>query len=268
MTDELGDAFDEMSDSDEATNALFRRAQSLDDTKRFAEGLFHEGALYQSPVVQGETDLVRDVWERTEKLAGGDVVGKAVEGYELVHDGNPADVWEDIEPKDQSVWLDVSTDRVGTTAVADVQIGMEMEAGLAPGSPLAPAGRAVYDEWQELQRANVNGDPDHGIPFKDPEIPDTDAVVGDDVSDQVVAMSAVDDLAVAESPTDPGDATTDPGTAYDTSSYETVGYETSSYETSSYETSSYETAASDLASDVAGAFGSTSDDTGSSFTDF
>lgn len=246
MTDELGDAFDEASETDEATNALFRQAQSLDDTKRYAEGLFHEGALYSSPVIQGETDLARAAWQKAEQMSGGHVVDKAVEGYELVNDGNPKDVWEDIEPKDQSVWLDVGSDRVGDAAVAGFQTGMKMEENLAPGSPLAPAGRAVYDEWQELKKSNFSGDPDHGIPYKNPEIPDTDAVVGGDVSDQVVAAPDVEDVVVA----DPTEATYD-------ATYDATG-DTSSYDASTFDTSS----------DTGSAFGSTSDDTGSSFTDF
>jgi hypothetical protein len=252
MTDELGDAFDEASETDEATNALFRQAQSLDDTKRYAEGLFHEGSLYSSPVIQGETDLARATWQKAEQMSGGHVVDKAVEGYELLHDGNPKEVWEDIEPN-QPDSLDFYTDRTGGSAVAGFQTGMEMEASLTPGSPLAPAGKAVYDEWQELKKSNFSGDPDHGIPFKNPEIPDTDAVVGSDVSDQVVAPPDVDD--VVAYPTDASDDSTDS----DTTTYDAPLTETSTYDTSSYEAPT---------SDLGGAFGSANDDTGSSFTDF
>jgi hypothetical protein len=253
MTDELGDAFDEVSESDEATNDLFRRAQSLDDTKRFGEGLIHEGALYSSPVIQGETDLARAAWQKAEQMSGGHVVDKAVEGYELLHDGNPQDVWEDIEPKDQPDALDVATDMVGGGAVAGFQTGMKMEENLVPGSPLAPAGRAVYDEWPAAKVA-MNGDPDHGIPYKNPEIPDTDAVVGGDVSDQVVAAPDVVEDFVAT--TDANEMPAVDPTTYDTATYDTSAPAT--FDTSSYDTST----------DAGGAFGATGDDSGSSFTDF
>jgi hypothetical protein len=265
MADGFADAFDEVSESDEATNALFRQAQSLDDTKRYAEGLFHEGSLIEQPVVQGETDLARAVWDKTEQMAGGDVVGKAAEGFEMISHGDPADVWEEIEPKGQSPYLDVSTDRLGTVGIESAQWGGKIIDSMNPASTWWPAAQAVRDEWPEAQKA-MNGDPEHGIPFKNPEIPDTDAVVGDEVTDAVVG-DEVTDAVVGGEVTDEVVATPDVDDMV--TSYPTDGaFDASASDTPTYDAPSFDASSYDTSADSGGAFGSTSDDTGSSFTDF
>ena len=141
----------------------------------------------------------------------------------------------------------------GTSAIASVQMGADIIDSMNPASNWQPAAQLLRDEWQEAKVA-INGDPEHGIPFKDPEIPDTDAVVG--------TPSGFESL--------PAD---DPS-GYDTGGYDTGGYDgaapdTTSYDTTSYDTTSYDTTSYDASTDdTGGAFGTVSDDTGSSFTDF
>lgn len=243
MTDELGDAFDQASESDEATNALFRQAESLDDTERYAEGLLHEGALYSSPVIQGETDAARAAWQRAEAMSGGDVSGAAADGLDhLLHD-KPADLWEQVEPDhDFGPYAEPAIDTAGTAAIGSVQWGADIIDSMNPASTWHPAAQLLRDEWQEAKDVDLDK-----IPWKDPEIPDTDAV-GANATTEAVAAAPETDVTSA----------VDPDTAsYDTSSYDTFSYDTSSYDNPDYDTSS-----------GGGAFGSVDGDgSGSSFTD-
>ena len=251
MTDELGDAFDQVSESDEATDAVFRQAQSLDDTKRYAEGLFHEGALYSSPVVQGETDAARAVWQKAEKMSGGDVYGKAADGLDHVMHDDPAALWDEIQPDNLGPYAEPGVDLVGTSAIESVQMGADIIDSMNPASNWKPAAQLVRDEWQEAKNVDLDK-----IPWKDPEIPDTDAVGADIASDAVPLAPAADVIVASDADT----AGPDPSTSYDApASYDTPSYDTPSYDTSGYDTGS---------SGSGGASGAVDgDDTGSSFTD-
>ncbi len=191
MTDEtFGDAFDTAGEADDSSNAIFRRAETLDDTKRFAEGLFHEGALYNSPVIQGETDLARAAWQKAEQMSGGHVVEAAVEGFQEVTEEKPADLWERIEPDhDLGTYAEPAIDETGTAALGSAQLGINLIENLAPGSELKPAIDLAGEGYKEFKDWAGPDDSGH---FKDPEIPETDAMGANVVSDAVTAAPDTD----------------------------------------------------------------------------
>ena len=261
MTDEtFGDAFDTAGEADDSSNAIFRRAETLDDTKRFAEGLFHEGALYNSPVIQGETDLARAAWQKAEQMSGGHVVEAAVEGFQEVTEEKPADLWERIEPDhDLGTYAEPAIDETGTAALGSAQLGINLIENLAPGSELKPAIDLAGEGYKEFKDWAGPDDSGH---FKDPEIPETDAMGANVVSDAVTAAPDTDPYVASSS----DDSSTSDTSSDDTSTYDTSGasYDTSSYDTSSYDTSSYDAGSAESG----GAYGSVGgDDSGSSFTD-
>jgi hypothetical protein len=268
MTDELGDAFDEASETDEATNALFRQAQSLDDTKRFAEGLFHEGSLYTQPAVQGETDAARAAWQYAERKSGGDVFGKAADGLDHVLHDKPTDLWEDVEPDHKfGPNAEPAIDMAGGGAIAGVQQADRLIESMNPASTWHPAAQLARDEWDEAKNVDLDK-----IPWKDPEIPDTDAVLGGDASTEVVLTPGPESTVFTTDATGSDDSfdhsTPAPEATYETPSVDTSTYDAPADEALSYETPADDTSNYDTTSDMGSAFGSTSDDSGSSFTDF
>jgi hypothetical protein len=258
MADGFGDAFDEVSESDEAPDAV--KGDTLSNVEEYGVRIADAAAGAANPI-SAEWRTFDDALTKSNELSGKrDPVEMGYEGLDRVTHEKAADLWEEMEPKGQSSDLDFFTDRTGTAAIESIQMGGKIIDSMNPASTWWPAAQAVRDEWPEAQKA-MTGDPDHGIPYKNPEIPDTDAVVGGDVSDHVVAAPEVEDMIA---PTDASsDASTPDPAAYDAPSYDTPSIDTASYDTPSVDASTY-----DPSSDAGGAFGSTSDDSGSSFTDF
>jgi hypothetical protein len=199
MSDGFGDAFDQVFESDEATDAVKFPDGASGKLGGWGERTADEvsdALLRGTNPVQAELEVAEDISKEASLLSGDDNLGYAGKGFERLHDENPADIWESIDPGDSAPSLEHALDEGGTTAISDVQIGTGMIQSLTPAGSLTPAAELSHDAYEEVQRD----------PYLNPE-----------VSAQHALVASPGDTGASYTPVD--DASYEPS-SYDMSSYD------------------------------------------------
>jgi hypothetical protein len=227
MTDGFGDAFDEVFAADETADA--GRGAAPTWAGDLAAEIAHDASVFSpnTGVVRGAEDVAQASWQEAESLSGGHPLSAAAQGVDEVFDKDPRAVWDDMKPDDElGQYAQPAVDEAGTAAFGGVQLGADILGGLGPDAVIEPATQIAFGAYDAAASA-LPPDDDTGH-FKDPEIPETDAMSGS------------------------------PGQADDAPSYDTV----ESYD--SYD--SYDASGDDTDSAMGSTFGS-DQDTGSPFAD-
>jgi hypothetical protein len=206
MADGFGDAFDEVFEADEAADAA--RGAAPWWAGDLAREVAHDASVFSpaTGVIQGAEDVAGAVWQEAESLSGGHPVSAAARGVDEVFDNDPRDVWDDVKPDDElGPYAQPAFDEAGTAAFGGMQLGEDLLSGLGPSAIIEPATDVALGGLDAAASA-LPPDDDTGH-FKDPEIPETDAMS--------VSPEQADD-----------------GSSYDTlesyDSYDAAGYDTGS----------------------------------------
>jgi hypothetical protein len=94
--------------------------------------------------IQGMGEVAHEAWERTERAADGrSIPDLAARGEDMVLNGDPNEVWDQIKPRQAPGVDDSTTDAVGQAALQGLQIATDVEANVAPGGAFHGAMDAI-----------------------------------------------------------------------------------------------------------------------------